>query len=124
MKKVMVFGTFDTVSGHHQRLLHHAADHGDIVIAVVTRDADDLESADMTRSEHDRIVGLLETGVADDIVLEHGNRDNIICQHMPDIVLVGTHQGELLDELHDIAIDPTKHDFVIVHVQTVDDVLE
>jgi glycerol-3-phosphate cytidylyltransferase-like family protein len=124
MRKVMVFGAFDAISGHYQRLLHHAADHGDIVIAVVTRDVNDLQNADMTPTEHDRIVGLLESGIADDIVLEHGNRDNIISQHQPDIVLVGTHQTEILDELHDIATDPAKHDFVIIHVQTGDDVLE
>jgi glycerol-3-phosphate cytidylyltransferase-like family protein len=99
MKKVLVFGTFDTLEDRHLHLLQTAADHGDIVMVALSRDGD--VNDELTECEYQRFSQILAIDVVDDVILAHGDHADVIRVHKPQIIVIGSHQRDLSDALHD-----------------------
>ncbi len=96
----MVFGSFDPIEKRHEQLFHAAAEHGDVVMAVVARDATGhMDSGDLTEREYERFAGVMAIDVVDDVILAHGDHIDVIRAHRPHMVVIGAHQKELVDTL-------------------------
>ena len=116
MKKVMVFGTFNTIEDRHKKLIYAAAEHGDGVMAVLARDEGMKEVGDdLTENECDRFANVMAIDVVDDVILAHGNHIDIIRTHRPSIVLIGEYQKDLAEHLYAYNDDLQECDCVIVH---------
>lgn len=99
----MVFGTFDVVHDGHRHLLQQAADMGEEVIIVVSRDEHVLELKGRLpiNQLEDRLEAIsceseVTTAVAGD--LELGSY-GVLTEHQPDAILLGYDQDELKENL-------------------------
>lgn len=117
MKKVMIFGTFDSIEDRHRHLFERAAEHGDGVMAVLSRDESNSDlQQELTLGEYDRLVQMMNIDVVDDVILEHDSKVEIIRTHRPDIIMIGTHQEHIAEELHAFSDDMHACGCVIVYV--------
>lgn len=72
MKKVITYGTYDLLHQGHLNLLNRAKKLGDYLIVGVTTDKFDKErgKADVCQNLEQRIEGVRNTGLADEILTE------------------------------------------------------
>ena len=103
MKRVMVFGTFDIVHDGHRHLLREAAEMGDEVLVVVSRDEHVLElkgTLPMNRLA-DRIEAIscesevTEVIAGDDELGSYG----VLVEHEPHTILLGYDQDDLKESI-------------------------
>lgn len=98
----MIFGTCDPLEEKHHILLSQAAAHGDGVMVVLSRDDSDHDSQDvLTMNEYERLAQLMHISIVDDVILEHDSKIEIMRTHQPDIILLGAHQEDIAEELHE-----------------------
>lgn len=117
MKKVMIFGSFDPIEERHEKLLYAATEHGEGVMAVLTRDENVASVSDgLTENECERFSNVMAIDVVDDVILEHGDHIDIIRTHRPNIILIGAHQKDLAEQLHEMSDDLQECGCVVVHI--------
>lgn len=103
MKRVMVFGTFDIVHDGHRHLLREAADMGEEVIVVVSRDEHVLELKG--RLPMNRLDDRLEAIACESEVTAVVAGDEelgsflVVDTHAPDVILLGYDQDELRESV-------------------------
>ena len=94
MKKVITYGTYDLLHYGHIRLLERAKALGDYLIVGVT--ADDFDKSrgkiNVQQSLMERIEGVKNTGIADEIIIEEyeGQKIDDIRRYGVDIFTVGS----------------------------------
>jgi len=103
MIRVMVFGTFDGVHEGHRHLLSQAAEKGEEVIAVLTRDEHVLElkghlPKNMIADRLEMIQYESEINIAVKGDAELGTY-GVVKEHNPSIILLGYDQDDLRDDL-------------------------
>jgi len=103
MRKVLIFGVFDGIHEGHRQFLKQASEHGDFLIAAVTRDevAVELKGKNPQRSLEVRMRELEATGLVDEVVAGDSvlGRWKVIETCRPDSVALGYDQEELGDAL-------------------------
>jgi FAD synthetase len=102
MKKVMVFGSFDTLHPGHLYFLSEAKKQGDELIVVLARDQtiNLLKKKSPRYTEQERKLHLHTTGLPDRIVLgKLKDRHKVIVEHQPDIICLGYDQHSFDAEL-------------------------
>lgn len=95
MKKVMVAGTFDIFHLGHEYFLKEARKNGDELIVVIARDENVLriKGRKTKNSEDKRLKMILESGLADEVILGNkGNIFDIIEEIKPDVICLGYDQ--------------------------------
>lgn len=94
MKKVITYGTFDLLHHGHIRLLERAKALGDYLIVGVTSDDFDKRRGkiNVKQSLIERIQGVKNTGIADEIIVEEyeGQKIDDIIKYGVDIFTVGS----------------------------------
>ena len=94
MTKVITYGTFDLLHEGHIRLLERAKKLGDYLIVGVTSDSFDKTRGkiNVTQSLAERIKGVKDTGLADEIIVEEyeGQKIDDIQRFGVDIFTVGS----------------------------------
>lgn len=94
MKKVITYGTYDLMHEGHIRLLERAKALGDYLIVGVTSEDFDKKRGklNVTQSLVERINGVKETGLADEIIVEEyeGQKIDDIIKYGVDIFTVGS----------------------------------
>lgn len=94
MKKVITYGTYDLLHHGHIRLLERAKSLGDYLIVGVTSDDFDKSRGkiNVQQSLMERIEGVKQTGLADEIIIEEYNGQKIddIRRYDIDIFTVGS----------------------------------
>ena len=94
MKKVITYGTFDMLHQGHLNILKRAKKLGDYLIVGVT--SDDFDSRrgkiNVQQSMMERVEGVKETGLADQIIIEEyeGQKIDDIKRYDIDIFTVGS----------------------------------
>jgi FAD synthetase len=95
MKKVMVFGTFDSLHKGHLYFLNEAKKYGDYLIVIVARD-NNVEDIKSKRPKHDETVrkkAIEKTGLADKVILgEKKLSFQCILDEKPDTICLGYDQ--------------------------------
>ena len=105
MKKVITYGTYDLLHYGHIRLLERAKALGDYLIVGVT--ADDFDKSrgkiNVQQSLMERIEGVKNTGIADEIIIEEyeGQKIDDIRRYGVDIFTVGSDWKGKFDFLKD-----------------------
>ena len=108
MKTVMVFGTFDHLHAGHQNLIEQAREHGDQVIALVSRDktTEIIKSKAPDSNEKKRVKNLEKTGWADNIILGDPNdKYKAIKKIRPDVIALGYDQFVFTQQLHRVIFE-------------------
>ncbi len=94
MTKVITYGTYDLLHEGHRRLLERAKALGDYLIVAVTSDDFDRKRGkiNVQQSLMERIEGVKQTGLADEIIVEEyeGQKIDDIKRFSIDIFTVGT----------------------------------
>ena len=94
MTKVITYGTYDLLHEGHRRLLERAKALGDYLIVAVTSDDFDRNRGkiNVQQSLMERIEGVKQTGLADEIIIEEyeGQKIDDIKRFNIDIFTVGT----------------------------------
>ena len=105
MKKVITYGTYDLLHYGHIRLLERAKALGDYLIVGVT--ADDFDKSrgkiNVQQSLMERIEGVKNTGIADEIIIEEyeGQKIDDIRRYGVDIFTVGSDWKGKFDYLNE-----------------------
>jgi len=103
MKKIMVFGTFDVLHPGHKWFLKNALEHGDYLIAVVSRDKfiQEWKKRSPVLNEQERINDLKKLGLADKVIPADPEMSTygVIREYNPDIICLGHDQIELKNDL-------------------------
>ena len=103
MKKVMVFGTFDTLHRGHLYFLRNAAALGDTLIAVVARDktVGELKGITPMHSYNDRVAHLLKTGIVKKALPSDEERGSwqVLQKERPQVICLGHDQDRMGDNL-------------------------
>ncbi|MDC7223940.1 MAG: EamA family transporter [Spirochaetales bacterium] len=103
MKKVMVFGTFDTLHRGHIFFLRQAAEKGDYLVAVVARDktVDELKGRDPYHPFGERISRLKETGLVNKTLPSDEARGSwkVIQKERPQVICLGHDQNRMEENL-------------------------
>jgi cytidyltransferase-like protein len=101
MKKVMVFGTFDTLHRGHLFFLSRAAGLGDELTAVVARDrtVGELKGRTPYHNFDSRVASLRKTGLVKDILPSDKDRGSwlVIANAKPQVICLG-HDQHLMEE--------------------------
>lgn len=94
MKKVITYGTFDLLHYGHIKLLERAKELGDYLIVGVTSEDFDKKRGkiNVQQTLMERVKGVKETGLADEIVIEEyeGQKIDDICRYGIDIFVLGS----------------------------------
>ena len=102
-KRVLVFGTFDTLHAGHLFFLRSARVFGDLLTAVVARDQDveALKSKTPIMNEQERMEAVRALSYVDDVCLSDAERGSfhVLDKVKPDIIVLGHDQHELKDAL-------------------------
>lgn len=104
MKKVITYGTFDLLHHGHIKILERAKALGDYLIVGVT--AEDYNKSrgkiNVQQTLIERVLGVKETGLADEIIVEEydGQRIDDIIKHDVDIFTVGSDWEGVFDYLN------------------------
>jgi len=102
MKKVMVFGTFDIFHLGHISFLKQAQKYGDYLSVVIARDKTVLSVKGKfpKNKEESRVEKVLESGLADEVVLgNENNKYKIIKKFSPNIICLGYDQKFFIKNL-------------------------
>ena len=105
MKKVITYGTFDMLHQGHLNILKRAKALGDYLIVGVT--SDDFDSRrgkiNVQQSMMERVEGIKETGLADQIIIEEyeGQKIDDINRFGVDIFAIGSDWQGKFDYLSD-----------------------
>ena len=95
MKKVLVFGTFDTLHKGHLDLFTQAKKLGDYLIVVVSPDKrlKAEKNREPRQPERDRVKAIRQSGLANEVILgEESGHYDLIDKIKPDIIAVGYDQ--------------------------------
>ena len=94
MTKVITYGTFDLIHYGHIRLLERAKKMGDYLIVGVTSDDYDKTRGKINNQQSlmERIAGVRETGLADEIIVEEyeGQKIDDIRRYEVDVFAIGS----------------------------------
>ena len=105
MKKVMVFGTFDTLHPGHEFVLKEAKRLGDHLVVVVARDSTvkDVKKHETQHEEKQRVKNLEKLMLADKVILGNEGQDKyeIIRTENPDIIALGYDQIFFIEGLNE-----------------------
>ncbi len=101
-RKVMVFGTFDSLHKGHEFFLKEAKKQGDYLVVVVARDRTvrGVKGKLPAQNEDERKSGVDRTGIADKVLL--GSLDDkyeVIRDVRPDVICLGYDQKLFIDGL-------------------------
>jgi FAD synthetase len=104
MKTVMIFGTFDIVHHGHLNLFKQARKYGDMLVAVVARDARvrSIKSKESVYNEKERKQFLEQIRLIDKAVL--GDQKDVykrIREIKPDVIVLGYDQINFTDILQE-----------------------
>jgi FAD synthetase len=104
MKTVMIFGTFDIVHHGHLNLFKQARKYGDMLVAVVARDArvKTLKSKESVYNEKERKYFLEQIRLVDKVIL--GNSKDVykrIAEIKPNVIVLGYDQMHFTDKLQE-----------------------
>ncbi|MDC7220114.1 MAG: EamA family transporter [Spirochaetales bacterium] len=103
MKKVMVFGTFDTLHRGHLFFLGNARNKGDYLMAVVARDrtVDELKGRKPLHDYEERIQRLEKSGLVDKTLPSDETRGSwkVIQKERPDLICLGHDQNRMEESL-------------------------
>jgi len=101
MKKVMVFGTFDTLHRGHLFFLRKASERGDALTAVVARDrtVGELKGRNPYHSYENRVRNLLKTGLVEKALPSDPVRGSwdVVKMERPDVICLG-HDQTMMEE--------------------------
>lgn len=120
MKTVLVFGTFDVLHPGHHWFLRHAANFGDRIVAVVSRDEFVLKwkGHAPVSNARDRMQSLVEENLVDEAILadEQIRTYGVLERIRPDIICLGHDQRDLRKDLKsylcncsDVTYNPVIH---------------
>ncbi len=101
----MVFGTFDILHPGHIHMLKEAKEYGDVLIAVVARDAtvEEVKKHKPVNGESERVENLKKLNLTDKVLL--GNLDDkhkVVLEEKPDTIALGYDQQFFVDNLEKI----------------------
>ena len=103
MKKVMVFGTFDTLHRGHLFFLRNAAAMGDSLVAVVAGDktVGELKGITPMHSYSDRVARIMKTGLVEKALPSDEQRGSwgVIQKERPQVICLGHDQDRMGDNL-------------------------
>ncbi len=103
MKRVLVFGTFDTIHPGHKNFLRQARRRGRWLIVSVARDnfVLHMKKRSPIHSEQERITRVLETGLVKEAYLADPQIGtySVIGKARPDIICLGHDQDMLKENL-------------------------
>lgn len=104
MKKVMIFGTFDILHIGHVKFIQEAANLGDRLVVVISRDqtVEEVKDKRTFHKEKERREVLQAIGEVDKAIL--GNIEDkykVIREEKPDIIALGYDQNHFVDKLDD-----------------------
>ncbi len=110
MKKVMVFGTFDTLHPGHVHMLKEAKEYGDCLVVVIARDETvcELKGKEPRYNENERIENITKLNIAHKVILGccGDNKHQVVIDEKPDVVALGYDQRFFLENLEN-ALKPT-----------------
>lgn len=113
MKRVLVFGTFDSLHPGHLSFLKQAKRQGTWLIASVARDAyvRKHKNREPIHHEGERLAGLLASGLVDEAHYSDATVGSyaIIDRAKPNLICLGHDQNRLREHL-DEWLQRTKHD--------------
>ena len=105
MTKVITYGTFDLIHYGHVRLLERAKKMGDYLIVGVTSDDYDKTRGKINNQQSlmERIAGVRETGLADEIIVEEyeGQKIDDIRRYEVDVFAIGSDWEGKFDYLNE-----------------------
>lgn len=105
MTKVITYGTFDLIHYGHIRLLERAKKLGDYLIVGVTSDDYDKTRGKINNQQSlmERIAGVRETGLADEIIVEEyeGQKIDDIRRYEVDVFAIGSDWEGKFDYLNE-----------------------
>lgn len=102
MKKILVFGTFDGIHDGHRNFFSQAKEYGDHLVVVVSRD-ETVESVCGEHPKYDevsRVADLLLEDDVDDVVMGFlDDKERVLAEHKPDIIVLGFTQASYEEDL-------------------------
>lgn len=105
MKKVLAFGTFDTLHPGHEHALKEAKKYGDHLTVIVARDATvcHVKGKEAAFDENTRLKNLEKLNIADKVRLGClDNKHQVITDEDPDVIALGYDQKFFVDKLEDV----------------------
>ncbi len=102
MKKILVFGTFDSLHPGHINFFEQAKKLGDYLVAVVARDVtvEKVKGRPPRRNENERLAAVIGSGKVDKALLGNlGDPYAIIKEVNPNIIALGYDQNSFSRDL-------------------------
>ena len=105
MKKVLAFGTFDTLHPGHTHVLKAAKKLGNHLTVIIARDATvhKVKGKKAVFNEKTRLKNLKQLNIADKVRLGSlGNKYQVILDEKPDIIALGYDQKFFVDDIKNV----------------------
>ena len=101
MRRVLAFGTFDTLHPGHLDFFRQARMHGGHLTVVVARDetASQVKGRQPVHSEQERLAAVKQAGVDEAVLGHHGDKYRVILEHNPDVICLGYDQQAFTENL-------------------------